>query len=188
MLGILYDKIHLRGDINMDIFVEQIVRRKRQFFDYIKLILCLIAVSIIVPLMLFSSPGFVGTIIFFAGAALIYAIYNVGISINLEYEYCFTNGALDVDKIIAARRRKRLTEVNARDIDIMASTKSHNFKDYINNREVKKVYACSSIADDGVYFVVYTVNGQKRMLLFNPNDTIKDGFRRLSPQKVILED
>ncbi len=173
----------------MDIFVEQIIRRKRQPLDYVKLLLCLVAATVVIMAMfIFNTVPFIGTIIFFAGAALVYVIYNVGTSINLEYEYCFTNGALDVDKIIAARKRKCVTEINARDIDMMGTTKNRAFAGYMQNREIKKVYACSSIKDDGVYFVLYNVDGRKHMLLFNPNDTIKDGFRRLNPQKVFLED
>ena len=173
----------------MDIFVEQIVRRRRQPLDYVKLLLCLIAATIVIMAMfIFNAIPFIGTIIFFVGAALVYVIYNVGTSINLEYEYCFTNGALDVDKIIAARKRKRMTEINARHIDMMGTTKNRVFAGYMQNREIKKIYACTSLNDDDVYFVLSSTDGKKQLLLFNPNDTIKDGFRRLNPQKVFLED
>lgn len=171
----------------MDIFVEQLVRRKRQPMDFVKVFLCLIAATVILTCMfIFNNIPLLGTIIFFVGALFVYLIYRVGTSINSEYEYCFTNGALDVDKIIAARSRKKITELNARDIEMMASCKNHSFKKYMDDREIKKIYACSSINDDDVYFVIYFVAGKRQMLLFNPNDTIKDGFRRLNPQKVFL--
>lgn len=173
----------------MDIFVEQLVKRKRKTTDYIKVFLCFAAALVVVMLMFsFSNIPYVGSLIFLAAAGVVYLIYNLSLTINLEYEYCFTNGALDVDKIIAARRRKRLTDVNARNIEMMASTKDHAFNGYMNNRDIKKVYACSSVDDEGVYFVLYTKDSKKTMLLFNPNETIKDGFRRLNPQKVFLND
>lgn len=173
----------------MDIFIEQIIRRKRQPMDFVKVFLCLIAATVIITAMiLFNSFSIIGTLIFFAGAALVYVLFNLMTSINLEYEYCFTNGALDVDKIIAARKRKRLTELNARHIEIMASTRNRAFRNYMENRAIKKIYACSSINDTDVFFVVYTKDGERTMLLFNPNDAIKDGFRRLNPQNVFLED
>lgn len=173
----------------MDVFVEQLVTRKRQPLDYLKLLFCFAAAGIVIFLMfMFSALPYVGTLIFLAAAGVVYLIYNFSMTVNLEYEYCFTNGALDIDKIIAARRRKRMTEVNARDIEIMASTKNRAFGNYMSNNEIKKVYACSAVGDEGVFFVVYTKNGKKMMLLFNPNETIKDGFRRLNPQKVFLND
>ena len=173
----------------MDLFVEQIIKRKRNGADYVKIALCVIAVFIVLMAMPLAMriPVF-GSIAFLVCAGLIYLIYNVIISINLEYEYCFTNGALDVDKIIAARRRKRLTELNAREIEFMGTTQNHAFRGYMDNREIKKVYACSALGDEGVFFVIYSREGKKYMLLFNPNDEIKDGFRRLNPQKVYLTD
>lgn len=165
------------------------VRRKRTGSDYAKVALCVFGVAIVVLLtILFSGVPYIGSIIFLIGAGLVYLIYNISISINLEYEYCFTNGALDVDKIIAARRRKRLTDINARDIEMMGTTKNRAFAGYMRNRDIKKIYACTSVNDEGVYFVLSSKNGKKQLLLFNPNDTIKDGFRRLNPQKVFLED
>ena len=173
----------------MDIIVEQLIRRKRQAKDFIKVFLCLVAATVIITMMILAPFGnIVGTIIFFAGAALVYFLYHLGTSVNLEYEYCFVNGALDVDKIIAARKRKRLTELNARNIEIMASTKNRAFRGYMNDRDIKKIYACSSVNDIDVFFVIYNYKEEKHMLLFNPNDKIKDGFRRLNPQKVFLED
>lgn len=168
----------------MDIFVEQLIKRKSRPTDFLKLFLCM-AASFAVIMLLFI---FGGMLVFITAAVLLYLIYNLGLSINVEYEYCFTNGALDVDKIIAARKRKRLTELNARDIEIMATIKNPAFKDYMKNRGIKKIDACSSLKDDGVCFVIYNKDNKRYMLLFNPNDTIKDGFRRLNPQKVFLAD
>lgn len=173
----------------MDIFVEQLIRRKRRGIDYIKAALCAFAILIVLLAMpLLMQIPYVGSFALLLLAGVIYLIYNVIISVNIEYEYCFTNGALDIDKIVAARRRKRMTEVNAREIEMMGTTGNHAFRGYMENREIKKVYACSAVDDEGVYFVLYSKGGQKYLLLFNPNDTIKDGFRRLNPQKVFLDD
>lgn len=173
----------------MDIFVEQLVRRKRRPIDFLRVFLCLIAATIVILFMLIGPiNSMFGSIIFLVGAALVYLLYLLATSINLEYEYCFTNGSLDVDKVIAARRRKRLTTLNARNIEMMATTKNRAFSGYMQNREIKKIYACSSLKDDNVFFVIYSDNSGKKMLLFNPNDKIKDGFRLLNPQKVFLTD
>lgn len=172
----------------MDIFVEQLIRRKRRPSDFVRVGLCIIAATVVIFLtfMTINSPLIPFTLLI--GVGLIYVLYNLNISINVEFEYCFTNGSLDVDKIIAAKRRKRLTELNAREIEMMGTTKNRAFNGYMQNGDIKKIYACTSIKDDGVYFVVYERGGVRNMLLFNPNDTIKDGFRRLNPQKVFLND
>lgn len=172
----------------MDVFVEQLIVRKRTGTDYLIIAGCILAAILVcffVPLFL---GRFLGAFTLLICVGLVYLLYNVMIGSNLEYEYSFTNGAMDVDKIIAAKRRKRVTSLNAREIEMMGTTKNRAFEGYMNNSEIKKVYACSSVKDEGVFFVLYTEGGKKKLLLFNPEERIQDGFRRLNPQKVFLND
>lgn len=172
----------------MDVFVEQLVKRRRTSGDIVKIILCVLAILLV----LMATPiligiQYFGSIALLLCVGLIYLLYNVLISVNLEYEYAFTNGALDIDKIIAARRRKRLTDLNAREIEIMAKTSNRAYKSYAENRGIKKIYACTAPTDEDVFFVVYQKNNNKYMLIFNPDERIHDGFRRLNPQNVFLD-
>ncbi len=170
----------------MDIFVEQLVKRRMTAKDIVKLILCITAVSIIVPLMLLFSASAFGTLFLLIGAGLLYFIWIFSHTVSVEYEYCFTNGALDIDRVYAARRRKPFVALNAREIEYMAPVSDRAYRNYFENTRIKKIYACSSLKDEGVYFVIFENQGDKSMLFFNPNDKIKDGFRRLNPQKVVL--
>ncbi len=173
----------------MDIFTECMVKKKKGTIDYLKVVLCiLIIITVLMAMPFVSQVKYVGIILFMVCAGVIYLLYNIIISINLEYEYTFTNGAMDVDKIIAARRRKRITSLNARSIEIMASVHSNEAGAYANDKSIKRYYACTSVDDSDTYFVIYTENNKKYMLIFNPNETIKDGFKRLNPQKVFLAD
>lgn len=173
----------------MDIFTECMVKKKKGTIDYLKVVLCiLIIITVLMAMPFVSQVKYVGIILFMVCAGVIYLLYNIIISINLEYEYIFTNGAMDVDKIIAARRRKRITSLNARSIEIMASVHSNEAGAYANDKSIKRYYACTSVDDSDTYFVIYSENDKKYMLIFNPNETIKDGFKRLNPQKVFLAD
>jgi len=173
----------------MDIFVEHMIKRKRRPVDYVIMTACFLGSILAALLGLIGMSSFLGPISLLLGFVAMYLLYQIFISVNVEFEYCFTNGALDVDKIYAARRRKRVTELNARHIEIMGTVKNSAFKGYMENKEIKKIFACTAANDEDVYFVVYTdKDGKRLMLLFNPEETIKDGFRRLNPQKVFLED
>ena len=173
----------------MDIFTECMVKKKKGTIDYLKVVLCiLIIITVLMAMPFVSQVKYVGIILFMVCAGVIYLLYNIIISINLEYEYIFTNGAMDVDKIIAARRRKRITSLNARSIEIMASVHSNEAGAYANDKSIKRYYACTSVDDSDTYFVIYSENDKKYMLIFNPNETIKEGFKRLNPQKVFLAD
>lgn len=170
----------------MDIFVEQLVKKKRDAKDFAIMIGGVAAAILIVFLLTLVFNSALGFVMVIAVFALIYGLYYLITSLNLEYEYCFTNGALDVDKIVNLRKRQRMTELNAREIDLMAKRTSPSFEKYMNNSAFKKVYACADKNSDDVYFVIYNENGAQKMLLFSPNEQIKEGFKKFNPQKVEL--
>lgn len=172
----------------MDFFVEQLVKRKKIPSDYVKVALCLIAAIVIVAVMLVSVATVISPFVFLIGILLILFLNKLRETINIEYEYCFTNGVLDVDKIIAANRRGRMTDINAREIELMGTKKNPEFIRNTEDRNVEKIYACTSVNDDDVCFIIYETDGKRKMLLFNPNDKIKDGFSKYNPRKVILDD
>lgn len=174
----------------MDIFIEQIVKRDKRPIDYIKLVLLLFGAVVFMYLAVYSAGfiGWIGTILFFACAAIVYLIYRAIIGLNVEFEYCLTNGSFDVDKIIAKRSRKHIITLNAREIEIFAPKSDRSFKRHMDDSHIKKIYACTSINDEDVAFIVFSDNETQNMLLFNPNKKIKDAFRRLNPQKVMFND
>lgn len=57
----------------------------------------------------------------------------------------------------------------------------------MNNQSYQKVYACVDKNSSELYFAVYNENGSGKMLLFNPNEKIRDGFKKFNPQKVVLD-
>ena len=179
----------------MDIFIEQLVAKKKTAASYVRiwggivgaLLLMFLFFTVLYPIVLQVIP-MMGTIAFLVCAFLVYLLYLLVVNTNLEYEYCFTNGALDVDKIINRRNRKRMADLNARKIEKMARPKGPEFHRLMQDRGVKKIYACSHINDNDTYYVYYEGEKGRNLLLFNPNDKIKDGFRRLNPQKVFLDD
>lgn len=174
----------------MDIFVEQLVKRKRRAIDYIRIAACILAMLLVVYILLYGLMlDGIGFIIYVVCGCLIYILYLLVTATNMEYEYCFTNGALDIDKIINKRSRKRLIEVNARRIDMMASSCTPNFKRLVDDKSIKKIYACTSVSDEDTYYIDFVNDDGKRfVLVFNPNEKIRDGFKRYNPQKVFLND
>ena len=179
----------------MDIFVEQLVTKKKTAGSYARIwggiigaiLLLWLFFAVLYPIVLHVVP-MMGAFAFLACVGLIYLLYLLIVNTNLEYEYCFTNGAMDVDKIINRRNRKRMAELNARKIERMAKIGDAEFCRLMKDRSVKKMYACSDCKDSDTYYVYYENDKGKNLLLFNPNDKIRDSFRRFNPQKVFLND
>lgn len=179
----------------MDIFVEQLVVKKKTGKTYLGIFGSLVGVFVALWLFLIVLMPLVSKFIPMLGGlsflilfGLVYLFYRLISNTNMEYEYCFTNGALDVDKILNRRSRKKFTSLNARSIDKMARANDPEFERLMKDSGVKKLHACSLVQAPDTYYVLFSNEKGRQMLLFNPNDKIKDGFKRFNPQKVFLDD
>ena len=168
--------------------MELLVKKKRTVKDII-----LVFVSVFLGITLVGVIGFFGMFLPYMGAiialiiaAIIYGIYIFATSINLEYEYIFTNGYVDIDKIINVRKRKRMASFDIREIEMFSTIKNPEFEKYLNSKEVKKLYACRDKKELDTHFVIFMMNSAKTMLLFNPNEKMINEFERINPQKVKL--
>lgn len=100
----------------MDTFVEQIVKKNPDSKDKAKKALLIAGMLIIAFLLLIYLIGFFPfNIALFFGA--LYGFYYLFTGIDCEYEYIITNGDLDIDKIIAKRKRKRLISLKISTIE-----------------------------------------------------------------------
>ncbi len=176
----------------MDIYNEYIVKKKKTGKDIavsclalvLGLAICYVALNVLRAIPLLS------TFMLLIVAAVVWGIYKVIAMTNLEYEYIFTNGEMDVDKIINRRSRKRVTVVNARKIEILAHRSHEDFKTNMENGAVKKINACTSIDSEDLYFMLFYDENEGetlKMLLFNPNDRLLDGFKKYNPKRVFTE-
>ncbi len=91
----------------MDIFVEQIVKKEATTKVKVQkaLIVFGVAVVIVVSFFLLFYIGLFSVLLSVGG---IYLGYYLISNLDVEYEYIVTNGEVDIDKIIAKRKRKRL--------------------------------------------------------------------------------
>lgn len=113
----------------MDIFVERIIERKKNIIDYM-VIFSIFFGSLFVALLiiLFFNINAISAALLIALGYLVYYLISMR---NVEFEYAFTNGELDIDKIIAQRKRKRLFSANCRDFEAFGKLDSKNFTDDI---------------------------------------------------------
>ena len=103
----------------MDNFAEQLVKKELSGSDRVKKGLILAGGIFMVLVLTVSSLLMLGhSLISFVGLILAagagYGTFFLLQSMNVEYEYTFTNGTLDVAKIIAKKRRKEILSVDGR--------------------------------------------------------------------------
>lgn len=99
----------------MDTFFEQIVKKQKGAKEWtIILATILLGLVVAVAYFLFIYQFFIVVL-----AGLIYGGWWLITAQNVEYEYCVTNGDIDVDQIVARRKRRRLVSVAGRKIETL---------------------------------------------------------------------
>ncbi|MBQ3162089.1 MAG: hypothetical protein IJC04_08190 [Oscillospiraceae bacterium] len=94
----------------MDIFVEQIVKKAPNGKDTAKkvlIVLCTCLLAAVLAFVMMFMPAFSGVALLLLFGVM-YGSYYLITGIDVEYEYIVTNGEMDIDKIIAKRKRSRL--------------------------------------------------------------------------------
>ncbi|HBA62945.1 MAG TPA: hypothetical protein DCZ20_03710 [Lachnospiraceae bacterium] len=159
-----------------DFYTEQLVKRKTPASSLMLVGVCA-ALTILSFLVIPLIP--LGIILPFAFGFATYLIYQ---RTNLEYEYLYVNGEMDVDKIMAKTKRKKIFSCNVRNMEIVAPAGAPELRPFAN---IKAKDFSSDMPDHKVYEMVLIENGEKTRILFEPNDVILEGMRMLAPRKVI---
>ncbi len=174
----------------MDIFVEEIVRKRKTFSDIIKVLGLVLAATVIAVIVfgvvLPMAPQF-GSGLFLLVVLGYYGAYWLATSLNLEYEYSLVSHEIDVDKIINRKKRKRLTTVDIKRIEAFGykGSNSHEYQKFLADISVKKIYACEDKAAEDCFFAVYFEDSVKKMLVFSPTQKIVELIEKMAPKKIV---
>lgn len=91
----------------MDVFVEQLVKKPANGKTLaLKMLIVFGVIAVSAFCLYLALLGIILAILLVFAA--IYGGYYLITGLNAEYEYIITNGEIDIDKIIAQRKRKRL--------------------------------------------------------------------------------
>lgn len=172
-----------------DIFHEKIVARKLRGIDYTLMVVILLACV--------SLAWFVGA---YLGQVLpsIVPLVIFGICLGLyfgyqrfqvEHEYSFTNGELDIDRIIAKKKRKRLLSVDVRTFELLAPMRKAFAADFERLRPDATILdVASSPKAEGRWYAAFpTKGGGRTLMIFEPNDDIINSIAAYIPRKIQRE-
>ena len=143
-----------------------------------------------------KQGGLIGlTVVCLAGSLLFMPLLPAGIVLavvtfflfprfDLEYEYLYVNGDLDIDKIMHKAKRKRVFSMNVNDLEVLAPIDAIELRQY---QRAKVLDYSSGTGRGRLYALVVTDHGQQKKIIFEPNDTIVEGFFLLAPRKVVRQ-
>lgn len=166
----------------MDIFMEKIVQKRKDAKDYLIIVGVIIATIFLMLLVLNFIPGMA----FFFLIGLGYIAYLLITTRNIEYEYAVTNGDLDIDKIIAQRKRKRIFSANCKNFEIVAKLKSSHFSNHYKNFK-NQMNCATSLDSENVYFIALNYNNEQTVVYFEPTEKMLKNFKTFIPRKVFVD-
>lgn len=166
----------------MDIFCEYLVQRKSAQDKLIKALLvlaCILFCLISFYFLFFIKIQWMWLIPILWGAA-IYGTHLARQQFSVEFEYSFTNGVLDVDKICGRARRKNIASIPCKNIEKMAPVRG-NF-----STERRVIDANYDEKLGRKYYVNFSDKGVATTLLFQPPEKILDNMKKYNPRNIEL--
>lgn len=162
----------------MDIFIEQIIKKKFGKSDYLVFAAVLLGSCVILGIFAVCIPMLLLPVLVGVFAADYYLIT----SRNLEYEYSVTNGDITIDKVISRRKRKRVISVDAHNIEEMGKFKP----EIVRNKSSYKPYFASEYDDgrDSWYFCAHTSKEGNVLVVFDPDEKVMGAMKPFIPRQV----
>lgn len=166
-----------------DVFLEQLVKKKNTGMDIFKKVLIMLAGILLCLVALnFVFSQFFGPIALLVAVGAIYFAWFFITALNLEFEYIYTNGEIDVDKIMAKRKRKRLTTVK---ISAFEEFDKFNMERFRSQQYDVTLNASSSMSDpDTRYAVYHNRDNKKCILIFNPDDRLLPEIEKIYRRRI----
>ena len=170
----------------MDRFMEQVVVKHNRALNEVLYVAALI-------MMIFS-----GILAFFLLQMMLYAfdwgmlvffVLEAGITAGLffyrdrlraEYEYTFTNGALDFAMVFNNKKRKSLGSLNVRNVEAFGPVNSDSFKRYMGMQGAKTSNWFLNRGAE-LYYFYFQKEGNMRIIVLEPNEELVSYIKQYVP-------
>ena len=173
----------------MDHFLEEVVIKQKNtvnrllyYFSWL-----VIGVSAILAAWMFAAITSGGVfnlpplIMFLICGGIAFYTYRTHDKILMEYEYTFTNGALDFAQVYNNKRRKSLGSLNVRNIECFGKVSSEKFKRYLNMPGVKRMnWFLNREAE--LYYFYFTKDTDKKMIILEPSEEMVGYIKQYIPR------
>ncbi len=164
-----------------DTYCELIVKRKITSSALICRFFAVFAssVAIFLSLLMFSILGLT------AGAFFVWLDIIIFRNTDIEYEYQFFSGQLDIDVIYGKKKRKRAKRFDMKKIEALAPLKSDKLAYYNGNSKLKVIDYSSAYPNRNKYaFIISGDEGVVQKVVFEPSEEMINAIRQYVPSKV----
>jgi len=168
----------------VDIYIEKLIEKRRSLKDI------LLSLGIVAAVLVVSTAAFliltqwIGQFSILVAAAAVFFGYRLMTRTRLEFEYLLMTDSLDIDKIIAQRRRVRIFSADYHEFEALGKVKGRSYGPHVTNG-ARTIFAGSSMDSENLWFATLSYKGQKTVIYFEPDARMLDVFRRYIPRKVL---
>lgn len=160
----------------MDIFCEQLVKIKNSFAKTLLIaLIVIVSAALCVIMFIYSKQYFM---LIFLIVALVYGTIFLVKQFFIEYEYSITNGTVDIDKIIAKSRRKRIISFETAEIIRIGKINDAGIV-----KSADKVFLCGNKSENA-YYILAKKGAAKAAILMEPDERIKAAITESAPKNM----
>lgn len=165
-----------------DLYYELLVKKEQTAKDSVT------KYGLIVLTVLAAAAGlFITPLMLVAAIALGVACYFIIPKTDLEYEYLFINGELDIDMVMAKSKRKKVRSINIQEADLVAPLNSHRLDYYNNNQKMKVLDYSSGNAEHKRFAVIAKADSDTCKIIIEPDKEMAEAIKNSAPSKVFLD-
>ena len=176
----------------MDHFLEEVVVKRRNtvnrilyYLSWVSMIFAALVASITLSSLMTS----------FSLYSLVVTLLSAGIAVYTwffhdklltEYEYTFTNGALDFAEVYNNKKRKSLGSLNVKNVEAFGKVSSPAFQRFLNTPGVKRMNWFLN-RDAELYYFYFTKESDKKMIILEPSEEMVGYIRQYLPHGAYRE-
>ena len=176
----------------MDHFLEEVVVKHKNtlnrilyYFSWVVMVFAALVASMTLSSLTMQFNWFSVVVILLSAGIAVYTWFFHD-RLLTEYEYTFTNGALDFAEVYNNKKRKSLGSLNVRNVEAFGKVSSSSFQRYLNTPGIKRMnWFLNREAE--LYYFYFTKESDKKMIILEPSDEMVGYIRQYLPHGAYRE-
>ena len=170
----------------MDHFLEEVVVKQKNtmnrilyYFSWVVMVFAALVASMTLSSLTMQFNWFSVVVILLSAGIAVYTWFFHD-RLLTEYEYTFTNGALDFAEVYNNKKRKSLGSLNVRNVEAFGKVSSSSFQRYLNTPGIKRMnWFLNREAE--LYYFYFTKEQDKKMIILEPSEELVGFIRKYVP-------
>ncbi len=170
----------------MDHFLEEVVVKRKNtlnrilyYFSWIIMVFAALIASMTLGTLTTDFNVYSIAVILISAGIAIYTWFFHD-KLLTEYEYTFTNGALDFAEVYNNKKRKSLGSLNVKNVEAFGKVTSSSFQRYLSTPGVKRMnWFLNREAE--LYYFYFTKESERKMIILEPSEEMVSYIRQYLP-------